>query len=99
MDSKGCGLPQMYSSTTDGLTLWSTMHAELVITPFTDVRALSPGTLLTEDDIATICRVEPATVKKWRSIKRGPRFIPLARQPLYEARDVAAWIDALRGDE
>lgn len=75
------------------------MQTELVITKYTDIRALSPGTLLSQDDLAMICRVEPATVKKWRAARRGPRSIPVAREPLYQARDVVAWLDELRGDD
>lgn len=67
-----------------------------VITPYTDVRALSPGTLLSQEDVAAICRVQPDTVKKWRATGRGPRFVPVAREPLYEAGDVVAWLDDLR---
>ena len=50
---------------------------------YTDVRQLSPGTLLTQEEVALICRVKPETVKKWRTTKKGPRAVPVARERLY----------------
>ena len=73
------------------------MNAEIVINRHTHVNQLSPGTLLNQEEVAVICRVQPETVKKWRATKKGPRSIPIARERLYKAGDVAAWIDGLRG--
>lgn len=77
----------------------NTMETSTKITQHTDVHTLSPGTLLSQEELATIFRVQPATVKKWRSTRKGPRSIPIAREPLYQVRDIVAWIDHLRESE
>lgn len=48
------------------------------MTKCADVRALTAATLLSQDDLAMICHVEPATVQKWRAARRGPRSISVA---------------------
>lgn len=66
------------------------------ITEHTDPLSLSPGSLLTQAEIALICRVQPETVKKWRSQGKGPRWIPMGRSVLYTAGDFAEWLEARR---
>lgn len=69
------------------------------------LRAASP--FLTQEELARLLRVRPATVKDWRqkrgrkSIGVGPPFIRLGRAPYgrvrYDVRAVLAWLEAGRG--
>lgn len=65
------------------------------ITEHTDPRSLGPGALLTQAEIALICRVRPQTVKKWRTQGKGPRWVPVGRSALYPAGDFVAWLERL----
>ncbi|WP_206446477.1 helix-turn-helix domain-containing protein [Agrococcus sp. KRD186] len=65
-----------------------------VLDPLTDLRAIA-GAYLTQEDIASICRVAVGTVRNWRSLGIGPAYARM-KPPLYRARDVADWIDAGR---
>lgn len=62
--------------------------------PLTDLRAI-PGAYLTQEDIASICRVAVGTVRNWRSLGIGPAYARM-KPPLYRAGDVADWIDSAR---
>ena len=68
------------------------------ITPYTDPSALGAGILLTQEDVATMCRVKPDTVKRWRMAGTGPRFLSPGKTPLYRAGDFAAWLDTAQTD-
>jgi hypothetical protein len=48
--------------------------------------------LLTEDEIAAIAGVEPATVKAWRSARTGPPWITMGRTPMYRRRSLVKWL-------
>lgn len=39
--------------------------------------------LYTQEDIAAILQVEPRTVEKWRSERRGPPWVTVGRKALY----------------
>ncbi|MFA4840429.1 MAG: helix-turn-helix domain-containing protein [Agrococcus sp.] len=68
------------------------------ITPYTDLTSLGAGVLLTQEDVATMCRVKPDTVKRWRMAGTGPRFLAPGKTPLYRAGDLAAWLEHSRAD-
>lgn len=67
----------------------------MAITEHTDPRSLGPGTLLTQEEIAVLCRVSPQTVKKWRAQGRRPKSVSLDKSFLYEDGDFVAWLDQL----
>ena len=71
----------------------------VAITEHTDPRSLGPGTLLTQEEIALLCRVSPQTVKKWRAQGRGPRSVSIGKSSLYEAGDFVAWLDRLADEQ
>lgn len=49
---------------------------------------------LTEAECAPILGVKPATLRQWRSQKRGPRFKKSGRKVFYSRQDVDAWLAA-----
>ena len=49
--------------------------------------------LLNEHEVAGICGISVLTLRKWRSLKRGPRFLKISSLVRYRPEDVTAWID------
>lgn len=55
--------------------------------------------LLSEDDAAPLCGVEPKTLQNWRYQGLGPAFIKMPGRRgkvAYDPDDIAAWRDGLR---
>ena len=48
--------------------------------------------LLNEREVATSCSISVLTLRKWRSVKRGPRFIKISTLVRYRPEDIDAWI-------
>lgn len=49
--------------------------------------------LLDNAQVAEILGIKPATLRKWRHLNKGPRWIKLGRRAMYKPEDVTAWID------
>jgi predicted DNA-binding transcriptional regulator AlpA len=49
--------------------------------------------LQNEHDVAQTCAISVATLRKWRMLKRGPRFLKIGSLVRYRPEDVTAWID------
>jgi predicted DNA-binding transcriptional regulator AlpA len=50
--------------------------------------------LLNEQDVARITGLSLASVRRWRLLNRGPRFIKLGAAVRYRPSDLAAWLDS-----
>jgi len=48
--------------------------------------------LLNEREVATSCSISVLTLRKWRSVKRGPNFIKISTLVRYRPEDIDAWI-------
>jgi len=56
--------------------------------------------LLNEHDVAEMLDVSVATVRRWRLLRQGPRFLKLGSLCKYKPEDVSAWLDSCpRGGE
>ena len=51
-------------------------------------------TLLNEHDIARITGLSVASVRRWRLLKQGPRYLKLGAAVRYKAGDVSAWLES-----
>jgi len=49
--------------------------------------------LLNEREVAGTCGISVLTLRKWRSLRRGPQFLKIGSLVRYRPRDVASWID------
>jgi predicted DNA-binding transcriptional regulator AlpA len=49
--------------------------------------------LLNERELATTCGISVLTLRKWRSLRRGPRFLKIGSLVRYRPEDVNAWIN------
>ena len=54
---------------------------------------LDQSKLLTERDIARITAMSLPSVRRWRLLGQGPRFIKIGAAVRYTAGNVAAWLD------
>lgn len=50
--------------------------------------------LLNEYDVARITGLSVASVRRWRLLKQGPRYLKLGASVRYRPADVAAWIES-----
>jgi excisionase family DNA binding protein len=50
--------------------------------------------LLTEAELADELKVSRRTLQRWRTEKRGPRWIRVGKAPRYKRGDVTAWLEA-----
>jgi DNA-binding transcriptional MerR regulator len=55
----------------------------------------------TTEELAELLKIDPSSVRRWRTAEplQGPPFIRVsARRTIYNAADVAAWLDQRRID-
>jgi predicted DNA-binding transcriptional regulator AlpA len=50
--------------------------------------------LLNEHDVARITGMSVASVRRWRLLRHGPKFIKIGAAVRYKAEDVSAWIES-----
>jgi predicted DNA-binding transcriptional regulator AlpA len=51
-------------------------------------------TLLNEHDVARITGLSVASVRRWRLLKQGPKFLKLNSAVRYRVEDVRAWLES-----
>lgn len=51
-------------------------------------------TLLTEHDVARITGLSVASVRRWRLLHQGPRYLKIGSSVRYRPTDVTAWIES-----
>jgi predicted DNA-binding transcriptional regulator AlpA len=51
-------------------------------------------TLLTEQDVARITSVSVASLRRWRLLGRGPKYLKLSSAVRYKPEHVSAWIES-----
>jgi len=49
-------------------------------------------TLLNEHDVARITGLSVASVRRWRLLRQGPKYLKLGSAVRYRSEDLAAWI-------
>ena len=49
--------------------------------------------LLTEHDVARITGLSVASVRRWRLLQQGPRYIKINSAVRYRSEDISAWLE------
>ena len=49
--------------------------------------------LLNEFDVARVTGLSVASVRRWRLLKQGPRYLKLGSAVRYKADDISAWLE------
>ncbi|MEN6532407.1 MAG: helix-turn-helix domain-containing protein [Bryobacteraceae bacterium] len=52
----------------------------------------TPETLLNERDLARITGLSVASVRRWRLLRQGPKYLKIGAAVRYRAGDVSAWL-------
>ena len=50
--------------------------------------------LLTENDVARIIGLSVASVRRWRLLHQGPRYLKLGAAVRYKPEDISAWLES-----
>jgi predicted DNA-binding transcriptional regulator AlpA len=50
--------------------------------------------LLKEHEVARITGLSVASVRRWRLLKRGPKFLKIGSAVRYRPDDVSAWLES-----
>lgn len=50
--------------------------------------------LLNEHDLARITGLSVASVRRWRLLRRGPRYLKIGSAVRYKAEDIAVWLES-----
>jgi predicted DNA-binding transcriptional regulator AlpA len=48
--------------------------------------------LLNEYDVAKITRLSVASVRRWRLLRQGPRYLKIGSAVRYRSEDIASWL-------
>ena len=51
------------------------------------------ATLLNEHDVARITELSVASVRRWRLLRQGPKYIKIGAAVRYKPADIAAWLE------
>jgi len=51
-------------------------------------------TLLNEYDVARIIGLSVASVRRWRLLRQGPRYLKIGAAVRYKPEDISAWIES-----
>ena len=51
-------------------------------------------TLLNEHDVARITGMSVASVRRWRLLRQGPKYIKIGAAVRYKREDVSAWLNS-----
>lgn len=50
--------------------------------------------LLNEYDVASITGLSVASVRRWRFLQMGPKFLKIGASVRYKAEDISAWLES-----
>jgi predicted DNA-binding transcriptional regulator AlpA len=50
-------------------------------------------TLLNEHDVARVTGLSVASVRRWRLLRQGPKYIKIGAAVRYKAEDIAVWLE------
>jgi predicted DNA-binding transcriptional regulator AlpA len=50
--------------------------------------------LLTEHDVARVTGLSVASVRRWRLLRQGPKYIKIGAAVRYKPEDVSAWLES-----
>lgn len=63
----------------------------------TDHRAIGPHSLealLNEHDVARITGLSVASVRRWRLLRQGPKYLKIGSAVRYKLEDISAWLES-----
>jgi predicted DNA-binding transcriptional regulator AlpA len=58
------------------------------------IAANTKGHFLNEREVAGILAVSVASIRRWRLLNQGPKFLKIGASVRYRPEDVDAWLDS-----
>ena len=52
------------------------------------------GALLRERDVARITGLSVASVRRWRLLRQGPKYLKIGAAVRYKPEDISAWLES-----
>ena len=52
------------------------------------------NTLLNEHDVARVTGLSVSSVRRWRLLRQGPKYLKIGAAVRYKAEDVSAWLES-----
>jgi predicted DNA-binding transcriptional regulator AlpA len=52
------------------------------------------GSLLNEYDVARITGLSVASVRRWRLLRQGPKYLKIGAAVRYKSEDISAWLES-----
>jgi predicted DNA-binding transcriptional regulator AlpA len=52
------------------------------------------ASLLNEHDVARLTGLSVASVRRWRLLRQGPRYLKISSAVRYRRKDIQAWLDS-----
>jgi predicted DNA-binding transcriptional regulator AlpA len=52
------------------------------------------GSLLNEHDVARITGLSVASVRRWRLIRQGPKYLKIGAAVRYKSEDISIWLES-----
>jgi predicted DNA-binding transcriptional regulator AlpA len=49
---------------------------------------------MTEHDVARITGLSVASVRRWRLVRQGPKYLKIGAAVRYKERDLSAWLES-----
>jgi predicted DNA-binding transcriptional regulator AlpA len=49
---------------------------------------------MTEHDVARLTRMSVASVRRWRLLQQGPRYVKIGAAVRYKPEDISAWLES-----
>ena len=50
--------------------------------------------LLTEHDVARIANISVASIRRWRLLRKGPKYLKIGAAVRYKPESVSAWLES-----
>jgi predicted DNA-binding transcriptional regulator AlpA len=50
--------------------------------------------LLTEHDVARVTGLSVASVRRWRLLRQGPKYLKIGAAVRYKPEDISAWLES-----
>jgi predicted DNA-binding transcriptional regulator AlpA len=51
-------------------------------------------TLMTEHDVARVTGLSVASVRRWRLLRQGPKYLKIGAAVRYKPEDISAWLES-----
>jgi len=59
-----------------------------------EMASTSLETLMTEHDVARVTGLSVASVRRWRLLRQGPKYLKIGAAVRYKPEDISVWLES-----